>query len=68
VNRNSRLAAAIAADGRPKYVVAASVGVNPSTFSGYISGRLDPPPDVRRGIAETLGVDEDTIFGEAVVA
>lgn len=66
--RNAELAAAVARDGRHKYEIAIAVGVSPSVFAGYLSGRYDPNGYRRRRIADVLDVAESDIFPEAVPA
>jgi hypothetical protein len=62
--RNVALAVAVVVDGRPHYVIAAEVGINPSTFSGFVSGRVDPTPEQRAAIAAVLGRNESELFTE----
>ena len=61
-DRNAELAAALARDPRPVYEVAGAAHVNPSSLSGYVTGRLVPPPDVRTRIARALGCSEEELF------
>lgn len=62
VNRNVRLAVAIAADGRPKYQIAAAAGIHPNDLSGIVNGRAQPTERARAGIAAALGVAETELF------
>jgi transcriptional regulator with XRE-family HTH domain len=59
------LAARIAADGRPKYQVAAEAGVHPNVLAGLISGRVEPTADVLGRIAGVLGTTADQLTGGA---
>ena len=60
--RNVALEGAVARDGRPKYAIAAAAGVNAGDFSGILTGRLNPSPRARAGIARALGLAEDELF------
>ncbi len=60
--RNGRLAAAVAADGRPKYIIAAAAGMPANTLGGIISGRVIPTEGAKARIAEALGVTVADIF------
>jgi hypothetical protein len=64
--RNVQLAVAMAKDGRPGYVIAGEARVLPGQLSGYLSGRLTPPPAHAQRIATALGADVSAIFPEAV--
>lgn len=57
-----RLAARLAMEGIPRYVVAARLGINGNTLGGIISGRLEPTGSQRERIAELLGVPADELF------
>lgn len=59
--RNVQLAVAIAADGRPKYVISAEAGFTPNLLSGFISGRRMPTPEQIVMLARVLGVLPDSI-------
>jgi transcriptional regulator with XRE-family HTH domain len=63
--RNTRLAAAIAVDGRPRYLIAAAAQLNASAFGGVVSGRVVPSAELRRRIAGALRVPEAELFDEA---
>ena len=60
--RFPNLAAAIAIDGRPKYLIAAEAGCTPNIISGVLSGRVDPTPAVRERMASALGRDPGDLF------
>lgn len=62
---NRRLAASIAIDGRPKYLIAAEARIHPSQLAGYISGRTTPTPAEVQRLANALGVDVADIDGGA---
>jgi hypothetical protein len=66
--RYPNLAAAIAIDGRPKYLIAAAAGFAPNSVSGIQSGRIDPTPELRRHLAEVLGGSVDDLFAEQVAS
>jgi hypothetical protein len=65
--RNARLAAAIAEDGRPRYVIAAAARVNSSLIGGIVSGRVRPTKAVRTRIASALARSEHELFADAEV-
>jgi hypothetical protein len=62
---NRHLAASIAIDGRPKYLIAAEARIHPSQLAGYISGRTTPTPAEVDRLAAVLGVSADDITGGA---
>ncbi len=51
------LAAAVARDGRPKYLIAAAAGLHPNVLGAAINGRAELTPIQRDRLAEALGVD-----------
>ena len=53
-----KLAAHVAIDGRPKYLIAALSGMPANVFAGVLSGREPLTPDRRARIAATLGCTE----------
>lgn len=63
MTRNKRLAAAIAADGRRQYLLAAQVGMAPSTLANVIAGRQEISAVMQERIAEVLGVHTEGLFG-----
>ena len=63
--RYPNLAAAIAIDGRPKYVIAADAGCTPNVISEILSGRADPTPETRAKFARALRKDPDVLFTAA---
>lgn len=66
--RNLPLELAVVTDGRHRYAIAAAAGVNATTFSGVISGRVIPSAAVRARIALALGRAEHELFDEQVSA
>jgi len=63
-DRNLRLAARIAIDGRPKYIIAASAGMPPNVLGGILSGRVQPTVSARTRLAAVLGVPVADLFDE----
>ena len=59
--RNRALAAACAADGRPKYLIAALAAMTPNLLSAFISGREQPTADQLRRLSDVLTVDVDDL-------
>ena len=62
--RNSRLAAVLAPDGRLRDEIAAAAGVNASLLSGLVTGRERPSPAVRSRVADALGMSESDLLPE----
>lgn len=63
--RNIELAKAIAADGRPLYVVGGVAGVNPRLLTKVIQGVERPSAAVKERLARTLNVPEDELFPDS---
>lgn len=49
-----RLAARLAVDARPRYIIAAEARLSPNTLSGIVTGRVTPTPPQRERIAAAL--------------
>jgi hypothetical protein len=62
--RNVRLAALIATDGRPKYLIAALAALPPNVLGGIISGRVIPTESAQARLAEVLGTTVADLFGQ----
>ena len=60
--RRSDLAAELARDGRPKYVIAAEALIAPQLLAKIVGGTVEPTPAQRQRIAQVLGVDEPKVF------
>ncbi len=60
------LRAALARKGMAQWMLAATLGISPSTFSAYIHDRLDAPSDLARRIALILGVSESALCARAL--
>lgn len=60
--RNVELAAALARDGRPLYVLGGLAEVNPRRLTLIVQGREQPSPAVRARLAQTLGCAEEDLF------
>ena len=59
-----KLAAAIAADGRPNYLISAAVPTSPSRFSTWVNGTTDPTPEQMARLAEILDRPVAVLFGD----
>lgn len=51
-------------DGRWRYEQAAAAGVNAGTYSGILTGRVQPTAEQRVRIAAALGRPEASLFGD----
>ena len=60
--RNVELAAALARDGRPLYVLGGLAQVNPRLLTLIVQGREQPSAAVKTRLAETLGVPQAVLF------
>jgi transcriptional regulator with XRE-family HTH domain len=60
--RQPGLAAALAVDARPRYIIAALAGMNPNTLGGLVSGRVEPTARHKEALAEVLGVDSKKLW------
>jgi|1186.fasta_scaffold1200702_2 hypothetical protein len=65
--RNVKLLVAASRDPRPRYVIAAAANINPTVFSGIITGRLQASAAVQRRIADALGRTVEELFGACEV-
>lgn len=63
--RNIPLATACAADGRPKYLIAALAQMTPNLLSAFISGRRQPTTEQAERLAGVLGVPVENLRGAA---
>ena len=63
MKRNRRLAAAVAADGRRRYEIAAFAGMSPAYLAHLVAGRYPASPEQQERLAEVLGVDVTVLFG-----
>lgn len=62
IQRRSDLAAELARDGRPKYVIAAAALIAPQVLAKIVAGSIEPTPAQRQRIAGALSVDEPKLF------
>ena len=60
--KNPRLAAALARDGRPAYEVARSCRIHPGTVSRLVNCRVRPKPETAEALAQALQCDVDDLF------
>ena len=61
-HRNEALEAAVANDGRPKYLIAVAAGMSPTVLSSACTGRLVPSPEQAEALARELGCTVDELF------
>lgn len=62
--RNRRLAAAVAADPRPVYLIAAEARFAPTTLSQVVGGSKVPSPERCERLAAVLGIPVEQLFGD----
>lgn len=67
VPAHPRLAARIAMQGMPHYVIAAAARINPNALGAILSGRIAGTAEQRRRIAEVLDVPVDALFEDDLV-
>lgn len=61
--RNRRLAMALVADTRPKYLKAALAGMPANVLSGIVAGRIKATAAQQQRLADVLGTTVTDLFG-----